>query len=232
MTGKSKIQWTDATNRRAQPASGLADDARKIAESLRPLAGLRGTRFMTDGCKNDFRVDAADIRRARAILPLAESLPGRIEALEVEIKSICEREAETVKTSFALQDRVEAVESQLAARDAEIDAVRREFSDAPDPADMRLLTMGTGLLREQLAARDAEIARLAEELRQIERIAKMSASIMRDNDRTNGWESSERVARQFDRLAERAARRHDNYDLASLPENLPMTEDARDKEER
>jgi hypothetical protein len=46
----------------------LADDVRKIEKLeglLKPFADLRVTRFMVDGCKYNFRIDAADIRRAR-----------------------------------------------------------------------------------------------------------------------------------------------------------------------
>lgn len=40
----------------------------------------------------------------------------------------------------------------------------------------------------------------------IRRTAEMSAEIMRDRERTGGWEGAERVARQFDRIAEMAGR--------------------------
>ncbi|MHA4875494.1 hypothetical protein, partial [Enterococcus faecium] len=41
-------------------------------------------------------------------------------------------------------------------------------------------------------------------MHEIRRIAEMSAEIMRDSRRTGGWEGSERVARQFDRIARKA----------------------------
>jgi hypothetical protein len=40
----------------------------KLREALEPFANLRVTRFMTDGLKYGFRVDAADMRRARTAL--------------------------------------------------------------------------------------------------------------------------------------------------------------------
>lgn len=49
-----------------------------------------------------------------------------------------------------------------------------------------------------------EIARLREALRRISRTAEMSAGIMRDTKRTGGWSGSEKVARQFERIAETA----------------------------
>lgn len=36
-------------------------------EALKPFANLRVTRFMTDGLRYDFRVDAAWIRKARTV---------------------------------------------------------------------------------------------------------------------------------------------------------------------
>lgn len=41
-------------------------------------------------------------------------------------------------------------------------------------------------------------------VRQIRRTAEMSAEVMRDRERTGGWEGAERVARQFDRIAKLA----------------------------
>jgi hypothetical protein len=48
----------------------------------------------------------------------------------------------------------------------------------------------------------AENARLREALRRIARTAEMSAAIMRDAQRTGGWSGSEKVARQFEGIAE------------------------------
>ena len=45
----------------------------------------------------------------------------------------------------------------------------------------------------------------SETLRRIRRTAEMSAGIMRDAKRTGGWDGAERVARQFERIAELAA---------------------------
>lgn len=42
-------------------------------------------------------------------------------------------------------------------------------------------------------------------VRRIKRTCEMSAGIMRDRERTGGWEGAEKVARQFDRLAELAS---------------------------
>lgn len=56
----------------------------------------------------------------------------------------------------------------------------------------------------ELRAARLRIEELEEALRQIDRTAEMSAAIMRDNERTSGWTGSERVARAFERLAEKA----------------------------
>jgi len=45
----------------------------KLREALEPLANLPVTRFMTDGLKYEFRVDAKDIRRGRAVLKETEN---------------------------------------------------------------------------------------------------------------------------------------------------------------
>jgi hypothetical protein len=42
-------------------------------------------------------------------------------------------------------------------------------------------------------------------VRRIKRTCEMSAGIMRDRERTGGWQGAEKVARQFDRLAELAS---------------------------
>ncbi len=55
---------------------------------------------------------------------------------------------------------------------------------------------------------DALAARLAEadeKLRRIRRMSEVTAALMRGPERTGGWSGSERVARQFDRLAALAA---------------------------
>jgi hypothetical protein len=40
----------------------------KLREALEPFANLRVSRFMTDGLKYEFRIDAGDLRRANAVL--------------------------------------------------------------------------------------------------------------------------------------------------------------------
>jgi hypothetical protein len=55
---------------------------------------------------------------------------------------------------------------------------------------------------DDLAARLAEAD---EKLRRIRRMSEVTAAMMRDPERTGGWSGSERVARQFDRLAALAA---------------------------
>ena len=50
-----------------------------------------------------------------------------------------------------------------------------------------------------------ENARLREELRKIERVARGSAEIMRDQKRTGRWEGAERTANAFERLSKDAS---------------------------
>jgi hypothetical protein len=64
---------------------------------------------------------------------------------------------------------------------------------------------------QKVIEQSAEIARLTRErdaarkaLHKIKRTCEMSAGIMRDTARTGGWDGAERVAMQFDRLADRA----------------------------
>lgn len=47
-------------------------------------------------------------------------------------------------------------------------------------------------------------AEQAEKFRRLVRTAELSANLMRDPERTGGWVGAERVARQFDRLANMA----------------------------
>ena len=64
-------KWLDACAERDAAIARAESAERKLAkavEALRPFSALRVTRLMTDGCKYDFRVDAAWIRRARATL--------------------------------------------------------------------------------------------------------------------------------------------------------------------
>ncbi len=66
--------------RRAQPTSALASDARKITEALSELLDC------PDIADNDYRDEETHEaeRNGRSVLPLAESLPRKIEALEKE----------------------------------------------------------------------------------------------------------------------------------------------------
>lgn len=50
------------------PAVNATEAIARLREALEPFAKLNVTRFMMDGCRYDFRVDAAWIRGARAAL--------------------------------------------------------------------------------------------------------------------------------------------------------------------
>ncbi len=58
---------------------------------------------------------------------------------------------------------------------------------------------------ERALAAEARLAEADEKLRRIRRMSEVTAALMRDPERTGGWSGSERVARQFDRLAALAA---------------------------
>ena len=168
----------------------IADDARKIVDALQPLAGLNVARLMTDGIKYNFRIDAADIRHARAALPLAESLPGKIEELERErgrLRDVIERDrtktAEVISSargvlasrawlaegrgSYEFDD--EKYQEEFGAAITEIlvalDPLRALAADWSDcPKDYRGARIDWKARAEaaesQLAARDAELGRL------------------------------------------------------------------------
>lgn len=57
----------------------------------------------------------------------------------------------------------------------------------------------------ELKAAKEENARLREALRKIERVARGSAEIMRDQKRTGRWEGAERTANAFERLSKDAS---------------------------
>lgn len=59
--------------------------------------------------------------------------------------------------------------------------------------------------RRECNAFKARLAEADEKLRRIRRMAELSAAMMRDPERTSGWVGSERVARGFERIAERAS---------------------------
>jgi hypothetical protein len=117
--------------RRAQPASGLADDARKIAEVLK----VYSENYCEGWCGHGGNFDDCGGCNARAALPLAESLPGKIAALEgaafpPDMFDPAKRAKESYKdlweaaTELAAEDHKEhcrlmrEIESQLAERDA------------------------------------------------------------------------------------------------------------------
>lgn len=50
----------------------LRAENKVLRDALKPFANLRTTRFMTDGIRYDFRVDAAWIRKARAVSSMEE----------------------------------------------------------------------------------------------------------------------------------------------------------------
>lgn len=62
------------------------------------------------------------------------------------------------------------------------------------------------------------------ELHKIKRGLEMSASIMRDRNRTGGWEGAERVASSFDRYALRVASLHEQATAPVPSENMPSPE--------
>lgn len=62
-----------------------------------------------------------------------------------------------------------------------------------------------------------------EYLRQIKRTSEMSAGIMRDKERTGDWVGAEKVARQFDRLAEKA-----KAAIAAMPDPTALLQQARE----
>ena len=72
-----------------------------------------------------------------------------------------------------------------------------------------------------------EIAEHIETLRRLYRTAEMSAAIMRDTERTGGWEGAERVARAFDSQWKKA---HDAYATALRLE--PMRAELEKAEQR
>ena len=92
--------------RRAQPASGLADDARKIVEALVFIkARTNGIAERTQEFGSHDNACAA-VKLAAATLPLAESLAGKIEDLERErgrLRDVIERDrtktAEVISTA-------------------------------------------------------------------------------------------------------------------------------------
>jgi len=61
-TFNERYATLEATARKLREA--LAEDEK----ALEPFAGLQVARFMTDGCRYDYRLDAAWIRRAKAAL--------------------------------------------------------------------------------------------------------------------------------------------------------------------
>ena len=73
------------------------------------------------------------------------------------------------------------------------DAVRRKAMRAAITAAIE----ASGLVEEN--------ARLREALRKIERLARGSAEIMRDQKRTGRWEGAERTANAFERLSKDAS---------------------------
>jgi hypothetical protein len=127
--------------RRAQSPSGLADDCAKIVEALRPFVA-HATWIQTN--INDYfdemvcaglpesPIFCGDFMRAIVALSLAESLPGRIEALEAErdeAKASKEMMKQVLGGSLysarkALQDRAEAAGAQLSAREADVVSLR------------------------------------------------------------------------------------------------------------
>lgn len=117
-----------AAFRHAQPTSGLADDARKVAKSLEHLLA----RFMRVAEDAYFGYTFPEEVNAAATLPLAESLPGKIEALERERgRALADKEmtekllgGSLYSARMALQSRAEAAEAQLAACDAEVARLR------------------------------------------------------------------------------------------------------------
>lgn len=68
------MQFPDSNYKSAANAriASLEAVVREMREALKPIAGLRVGRFMTDGCRYDFRIDAAWIRCAIAALASSE----------------------------------------------------------------------------------------------------------------------------------------------------------------
>jgi hypothetical protein len=156
---RAAINELDA-HRRAQPTSGLADDARKIVEALHNISHVT----VSDPWKLTARMMQEIAREAT---PLAEALAGKIEALEADnsrLRGVIERDrtktAEVISTargvvasrawlaegrgSYAFDDEMyqsefgAAVTEMLAALDP-LRALAADWSDCPkDFQDARI----------------------------------------------------------------------------------------------
>jgi len=120
-------------NRREKPVSGLAEDARKVAQALEPFAKSPDVSWQ--------------IHQARDLWPIAESLPGKIEAMESwGTEQSCNAEILRLKL-----ESIESGGAELGLRAQAQDAINQQ-------------TMRADAAESQLAERDAEIMRLREAL--------------------------------------------------------------------
>jgi hypothetical protein len=99
-------------------------------------------------------------------------------------------------------NKFEVTDAMLDAAEQAYDTIAAIEHDAwcytaPTRAAISAAIEASGVLEEN--------ARLREALRKIERVARGSAEIMRDQKRTGRWEGAERTANAFERLSKDAS---------------------------
>lgn len=133
-----------------------------------------------------------------------------LDALLAAFANAAHRVHPSVRRAFDGQQRKNEYDAARAAIVAEFTSLRERvaaFEDQKD-RDIQVISRWSEMHADAEAratAAEARVAELEAALHMVKRMSEMSASIMRDARRTGAWEGAERVARQFDRIAVKAA---------------------------
>jgi hypothetical protein len=134
----------DAKHRGQPASSSLADDARKIAQALEPFAKSPDVSWQ--------------VHQARHLWPIAESLPGKIEALERERDDLKDAAASHAQYHDEALIKIVTVTKERDKWEALAIERRHEIDRVAEHALC---------VESQLAERNAEVARLRKALKEI-----------------------------------------------------------------
>lgn len=159
--------------------------------------------------------DLETLNRLEALTARAERLAGALEVARSVIAQLgVDRRQYAPQIDAALAERDEAERDEafesIKATTSYAEMVVAERDDA-----RKNFQHAVAIASEAKAERDAARAtaeRLAAALRFEANVAGKSTNIMRDGDRTGGWEGAERVARQFERAKTRMEAALADYD--------------------
>jgi len=206
--GIADIDWLIAeverlTNERQQKVLPFVGTVRRVLDEhsawiARPNKEVEDAIAIACGVMVDLFADAERAKVAEIKQELASrSIPGRDRE---NIRALLAIVAELERDLKHVQESDVAMMELLNTARGERDCAFKNLEDR---------TSERNSFAASLCAERTKVAKLRETARIVRRTAELSSNIMRDIKRTGGWSGSERVARQFDRIALRLTETED-----------------------